>query len=82
MKDAEDPQDIPEDIPFMNEDEFSLVSLFSFLKSDNKITMESLGVLEEPAIPTILEEPAIPTTFADSLTNIQLAPFTDSLTDI
>ncbi len=42
-KDVKDPEDIPEDIPLMNEDEFSLVSLFSFLESDNKITMESLG---------------------------------------
>ena len=59
-KDVKDPEDIPEDIPLMNEDEFSLVSLFSFLESDNKITMESIGVLEEPAIPT---------TFHNSLNN-------------
>ena len=58
-KDAEDPRDIPEDIPFMNEDEVSIVSLFSFFESDNKISLESLGVPEESAIPTVLEEPAI-----------------------
>ena len=79
---AEDPQDIPEDIPFMNEDEVSIVSLFSFFESDNKISLESLGVPKEPAIPTVLKEPAIPTTFAVSLTDIQLDPFTDCLTDI
>ncbi len=58
-KDAEDPQDIPEDIPFMNEDEVSIFSLFSFFESDNKISLESLGVPEESAIPTVLEEKAI-----------------------
>ncbi len=56
----------------MNEDEASIVSLFSFFESDNKISLESLGVPEEPAIPTVLEEPAIPTTFTVSLTDIQL----------
>jgi hypothetical protein len=66
----------------MNEDEVSIVSLFSFFESDNKISLESLGVPEEPVIPTVLEEPAIPTTFAVSLTDIQLDPFTDCLTDI
>jgi len=81
-KDAEDPQDIPEDIPFMNEDEVSIVSLFSFFESDNRISLESVGVPELPAIPTVLEEPAIPTTFAVSHTDIQLDPFTDCLTDI
>jgi hypothetical protein len=66
----------------MNEDEVSLVSLFSFFESDNKISLESLGVPEELAIPTILKEPAIPTTFANSLTDIQLALFINGLTDI
>ena len=81
-KDAEDHQDTPEDIPFMNEDEVSLVSLFSFFESDNKISLENLGVLKEPAIPTALEEPVIPITFADSLTDMQLALITDGLTNI